>query len=55
MSDQSLVLQNIARATAGDYTCMAANVEGKGTSNPVKLIVRCKYIYLIILPLWRNT
>ncbi|CAH0550173.1 unnamed protein product [Brassicogethes aeneus] len=30
MSDQSLVLQNVARATAGEYTCMAANVEGKG-------------------------
>lgn len=42
MSDQSLVLQNVARATAGDYTCMATNVEGKGTSNPVKLVVRCK-------------
>lgn len=42
MSDQSLVLQNVARATAGDYTCMATNVEGKGTSNPVKLVVRCE-------------
>ncbi|KAJ8981821.1 hypothetical protein NQ317_007407 [Molorchus minor] len=43
MSDQSLVLQNVARSTAGEYTCMAANLEGKGTSNPVKLVVRCKY------------
>lgn len=40
MSDQSLVLQNVARSTAGDYTCVASNEAGKGTSNPVKLVVR---------------
>lgn len=40
MSDQSLVLQNVARSTAGNYTCMATNLEGKGVSNPVKLVVR---------------
>lgn len=43
MSQQSLVLQNVARSTAGDYTCMATNEEGKGASNIVKLVVRCKY------------
>lgn len=42
LSDQSLVLQNVARKTAGDFTCLAANTEGKGTSNPVTLIVRCE-------------
>ncbi|XP_017784081.1 PREDICTED: hemicentin-1-like isoform X2 [Nicrophorus vespilloides] len=40
LSDQSLVLQSVTRATAGDYTCMAANSEGRGTSNPVTLTVR---------------
>ncbi|XP_066142389.1 neural cell adhesion molecule 2-like isoform X1 [Euwallacea fornicatus] len=40
LSDQSLVLQNVVRTTAGDYTCVATNSEGKGTSNPVKLIVK---------------
>ncbi|XP_055848284.1 hemicentin-2 [Episyrphus balteatus] len=40
LSDQSLVLQSVTRASAGDYTCMAANPEGKGTSNPVTLRVR---------------
>lgn len=40
LSDQSLVLQSVTRATAGAYTCMAANSEGRGTSNPVSLIVR---------------
>ncbi|XP_041969482.1 hemicentin-1-like [Aricia agestis] len=40
LSAQSLVLQSVTRAAAGDYTCMAANSEGKGTSNPVSLLVR---------------
>ncbi|KAI5634750.1 immunoglobulin domain-containing protein [Phthorimaea operculella] len=40
LSAQSLVLQKVTRAAAGDYTCMAANSEGKGTSNPVSLLVR---------------
>lgn len=42
LSDQSLVLQSVTRATAGEFTCMAANSEGRGTSNPVTLIVRCE-------------
>ncbi|XP_059613324.1 neural cell adhesion molecule 2 isoform X1 [Phlebotomus argentipes] len=40
LSDQSLVLQSVSRNSAGDYTCLAANIEGKGTSNPVTLRVR---------------
>ncbi|GAB0092793.1 uncharacterized protein DMENIID0001_078290 [Sergentomyia squamirostris] len=40
LSDHSLVLQSVTRNSAGDYTCLAANVEGKGTSNPVTLRVR---------------
>ncbi|KAE8752474.1 hypothetical protein FOCC_FOCC000596 [Frankliniella occidentalis] len=39
LSDQSLVLQGVSRQSAGDYACMAANSEGKGTSNPVPLNV----------------
>lgn len=42
MSDLSLVLQSVTRQLAGEYTCLAANSEGKGTSNPVALRVRCK-------------
>lgn len=42
LSDQSLVLQNVVRSTAGEYTCIATNSEGKGSSNPVKLVVKCK-------------
>jgi hypothetical protein len=43
LSDHSLVLQGVTRHTAGDYTCLAANTEGKGTSNPVALRVMCEY------------
>ncbi|BES90972.1 CD80-like C2-set immunoglobulin domain [Nesidiocoris tenuis] len=39
LSDHSLVLQGVTRATAGEFTCLAANAEGKGTSNPVYLKV----------------
>ncbi|CAK9807697.1 Hmcn1 [Anthophora plagiata] len=37
LSDYSLVLQRITRYSAGDYTCLAANNEGKTESNPVTL------------------
>lgn len=43
LSDQSLVLQSVTKSLAGDYTCLAANTEGRGTSNPVTLRVRCKH------------
>ncbi|CAL7948602.1 unnamed protein product [Xylocopa violacea] len=37
LSDLSLVLRGITRYSAGDYTCLAANSEGKTASNPVTL------------------
>ncbi|XP_058467805.1 titin [Malaya genurostris] len=40
LSDHSLALQGVSRILAGDYTCMAANTEGRGTSNHVTLRVR---------------
>ncbi|XP_023158582.1 protein turtle homolog A [Ceratitis capitata] len=40
LSDQSLVLQSVSRASAGDYTCLAVNSEGRGASNPVSLRIR---------------
>ncbi|KAG6453238.1 hypothetical protein O3G_MSEX008040 [Manduca sexta] len=40
VSDQSLVLQRVARADAGDYSCLASNTEGSATSNPVSLQIR---------------
>ncbi|XP_076750372.1 neural cell adhesion molecule 2 isoform X1 [Xylocopa sonorina] len=36
-SGQSLVLRSVTRNSAGEYSCMAANVEGKSTSRPVML------------------
>ncbi|KAK9306027.1 hypothetical protein QLX08_003098 [Tetragonisca angustula] len=36
-SGQSLVLRSVTRNSAGEYSCMAVNVEGKSTSRPVTL------------------
>ncbi|XP_018350424.1 PREDICTED: protein turtle-like [Trachymyrmex septentrionalis] len=48
LSDHSLVLQSITRESAGGYTCMATNVEGRSKSNVVNLEVMfapvCKYV-----------
>ncbi|XP_046435198.1 titin [Neodiprion lecontei] len=38
-SDRSLVLQSLTRHSTGDYTCLAANTEGKSSSEPVTLEV----------------
>ncbi|XP_076392200.1 neural cell adhesion molecule 2 isoform X1 [Megachile rotundata] len=38
-SGQSLVLQSVTRNSAGEYSCMAVNAEGKSTSRPVTLEV----------------
>ncbi|KYQ58917.1 Protein turtle like protein A [Trachymyrmex zeteki] len=37
----SLVLQSVTKSSAGEYSCMAANVEGKSASRPVTLEVMC--------------
>ena len=42
LSDHSLVLQGLTRYSAGAYTCLAANSEGKTASNPVSLQIMCK-------------
>nr|XP_012222068.1 PREDICTED: hemicentin-1-like isoform X2 [Linepithema humile] len=48
LSDHSLVLQSITRESAGGYTCMATNVEGRTKSNVVNLEVMfapvCKHV-----------
>ncbi|KAK4291783.1 hypothetical protein Pmani_035405, partial [Petrolisthes manimaculis] len=37
LSGNSLVLQEVGRWTAGDYTCSATNTQGTHNSNPVSL------------------
>ena len=42
MSSSNLALQGITRHQAGNYTCIASNVEGDGESPTYPLRVMCK-------------
>ncbi|XP_049786327.1 roundabout homolog 3-like [Schistocerca cancellata] len=41
VTDEALALQSVGRQDAGDYSCVASNVEGDGESPP--LVLRVKY------------
>lgn len=43
MSNSDLAMQKVSRSQAGNYTCIASNVEGDGDSNTVQLKIMCKY------------
>ena len=43
ISSGSLVLQRVTRRRAGNYTCVASNVEGDRSSNAVTLEIMCEF------------
>ena len=43
LSGSSLVLQEVGREQAGDYTCHASNLEGDTTSDIINIQIRCEY------------
>ena len=42
ISGTSLVLQRVNRSQAGNYSCVASNLEGDAESNPLTVRIRCK-------------
>lgn len=53
ISNHSLVLQGVSRATAGNYSCVGYNAEGDGISPPFTLNVLCKSSIRIIYLYYR--
>lgn len=40
---RTLSVRSLSPTSAGEYTCAAANSEGSGRSDPLKITVQCKY------------
>ena len=44
ISGSSLVLQSVTRAQAGNYTCVASNLEGDAESNSLEIQIKCELV-----------
>ena len=44
ISGSSLVLQSVTRAQAGNYTCVASNLEGDAESNTLDIAIKCESV-----------
>lgn len=54
-SSSDLALQSVQTQSAGNYTCIASNVEGDGESNTLELKVMCTYHFIWPLNAIANT
>lgn len=55
ISESSLVLQRVARSSAGRYTCHASNAEGEGSSSPFHLhVARKSRIFILFFFVLRH-
>lgn len=54
ISNHSLVLQGVSRATAGNYSCVGFNAEGDGISPPFSLNVLCKRNSISVINIKKN-
>lgn len=56
LSNQTLVIRQIERHTAGNYTCIATNRLGESSSAPLHLHVKCKFFisFFLIFFSWRR-
>ena len=43
ISGSSLVLQSVTRDQAGNYTCVASNLEGDAESNSLEIAIKCEW------------
>lgn len=50
INQNSLVIQNVNRESAGKYVCEATNTAGKGSSDQVQLNIKCETVPSVVPP-----